>query len=78
MSQLFEMCQAIVNYPKNEMTLDNVLESMNGSGINPHSIRCALSKIASKRVLVEPTSKHRGRAKVYKKRKDIVIWNWSI
>ncbi len=79
MSQLFEMCQAIVNYPKNEMTVDNVIDAMNGTGINPHSIRCALSKIASKSVLVEPTAKHRGRAKIYKKRKDIDDqWDWMM
>ncbi len=79
MSQLFEMCQAIVNYPENEMTVDNVIEFMNGSINNPHSIRCALSKIASKSVLLEPTSKHRGRVKVYKKRKDIDDqWDWMM
>lgn len=46
MSQLFQMCMAIVNYPKNEMNVDEVIESMNGSAFNPHRIRCALSKIA--------------------------------
>jgi hypothetical protein len=79
MSQLFDMCQAIVNYPKNEMTVDDVIESMNGAAINPHSIRCALSKIASQSILVEPISKHRGRARVYKKRKDIDNqWDWMM
>lgn len=79
MSQLFEMCQTIVNYPKNEMTVDDVIDSMNGTAINPHSIRCALSKIASKSVLVEPTSRHRGRLKIYKKRDDIgVQWDWMM
>jgi len=79
MSQLFEMCQAIVNFPKSEMTLDNILESMNGKAVNPHSIRCALSKIASNRVLVEPTRRYRGRAKIYKKRKDIGDqWDWMM
>ena len=79
MSQLFEMCQAIVNYPKNEMTVDNVIESMNGAAVNPHSIRCALSKIASQSVLVEPTTKHIGRVKVYKKREDIDDqWRWMM
>ena len=79
MSQLFEMCQAIVNFPKSEMTLDNILESMNGKAINPHSIRCALSKIASNGVLVEPTRRYRGRAKIYKKRKDIGDqWDWMM
>lgn len=79
MSQLFEMCQAIMNFPKNEMTVDDVVEAMNGSGINQHSIRCALSKIASKSVLVEPTHKHRGRVKIYKKRADIEDqWAWMM
>lgn len=79
MSQLFEMCQAIMNYPKNEMTVDDVVEAMNGSGINQHSIRCALSKIASKSVLVEPTQRHRGRVKIYKKRADIEDqWEWMM
>lgn len=77
MSQLFEMCQAIVNCPKNEMTVDDVIESMNSTAINAHSIRSALSKIASKSVLIEPTSRHRGRLKIYKKRDDIgVQWDW--
>lgn len=79
MSQLFQMCKAIVNYPKSEMTVDDVIESMNGTGLNPHSIRCALSKIASNGVLVESTSKHRGRVKVYRKRNDInAQWDWMM
>jgi len=79
MSQLFEMCKAIVNFPKNEMTLEDVLESMNGVALNPHSIRCALSKIASKSVLIEPTRKHIGRVKIYKKREDIDDqWDWMM
>ena len=79
MSQLYEMCQAIVNHPENELTVEDVIETMNGSGVNSHSIRCALSKIAARSVLVEPTKKHRGRVKIYKKRNDIdEQWSWMM
>ena len=79
MSQLFEMCQTIVNFPKSEMTIEEIIESMDIKGANPHSIRCAMSKMASQNVLVEPTKKHRGRVKIYKKRKDIDDqWDWMM
>lgn len=79
MSQLFEMCQTIVNFPENEMTIEEIIDSMDIKGANPHSIRCAMSKIASQSVLVEPTRKHRGRVKIYKKRKDIDDqWDWML
>jgi len=79
MSQLFEMCQAIVNYPEEEMTIEEIIDFMDIKGANPHSIRCAMSKIASQSVLVEPTKKHRGRVKIYKKRSDIDDqWDWMM
>jgi DNA-binding transcriptional regulator GbsR (MarR family) len=78
MSQLFQMCKAIIDYPQKEMTIDEIIEIL-GNGFNPHSIKCAMSKIATKNVLVERTDKYMGRAKVYRKRDDIEEqWEWML
>ncbi len=74
------MYQTIVNYPRTEMTIDDIIRSMGkkiSSGFNPHTVRVNMSKMATKGILIEKTGKRKGYAKIYKKREDIQDqWNW--
>jgi hypothetical protein len=74
------MYQTIVNYPRTEMTIDDIIRSMGkkiSSGFNPHTVRVNMSKMATKGILIEKTGKRKGYSKIYKKREDIQDqWNW--
>jgi hypothetical protein len=74
------MYQTIVNFPRTEMTIDDIIRSMGkkiSSGFNPHTVRVNMSKMATKGILIEKTGKRKGYSKIYKKREDIQDqWHW--